>query len=168
LHEEVGEVDAFAGLDFDADEGVVAGGVGDLLPAGENLVGAGFEEVADVVEGFDAGFDEEAVVDVAEPAGLFVDALGVGGGGFDGVDEVEDEDVFVGTGAEAEGVGFVGAGFDEGGFVEEFEGLTNGAGVLVTAALLFLRTRATRTMTSTRTAVMARFMRASRSFMGER
>lgn len=131
LHEEVGEVDAFAGLDFDADEGVVAGGVGDLLPAGEDLVGAGFEEVADVVEGFDAGFDEEAIVDVAEPAGLFVDALGVGGGGFDGVDEVEDEDVFVGAGAEAEGVGLVGAGFDEGGFVEEFEGFADGAGVLV-------------------------------------
>jgi hypothetical protein len=131
LHEEVCEVDAFAGLDFDADEGVVAGGVGDLLPAGEDLIGAGFEEVADVVEGFDAGFDEEAVVDVAEPAGLFVDALGVGGGGFDGVDEVEHEDVFVGTGAEAEGIGFVGAGFDEGGFVEEFEGFADGAGVLV-------------------------------------
>jgi hypothetical protein len=128
LHEEVGEVDAFAGLDFDADEGVVAGGVGNLLPASEHLVRAGVEEIADVIEGFDAGFVEDRVVDVAEPAALFVDALGVGSGGFDGVDEVEDKDVFVGAGAEAEGVGFVAAGVDEGGFVEKFEGFANRLG----------------------------------------
>jgi hypothetical protein len=86
-----GEVFHAAGFGFDEDEGMVAIGFHDGLPAGEDDEGMGIEEVEGELLCLGADGDGLGGRDVVEVFGLVANSVGISIGSFGSIDEVEAE-----------------------------------------------------------------------------
>lgn len=131
--EDFGEVFELVGLGFDEDEGVIAIGLHDLFPSGEDDKGMRFEKVEGEGFGFFADGDGLIGGEVVEVFGLVAEAVGVSVGGFGGIDEVEAEGFFVAVWqADFEAIAVISAAVDEGGVGEGFEAGVGDGGEIAT------------------------------------